>query len=455
MFMTQQRITFEWRIGEAEYELWSDSQLGTDAWPGDALLSQREQRLVNNILRFAALFTVVVLAAAGLSVSPRQLEWAQAEAGIRRNLDRENRAWYNLDRDMYLGTIDPYIDNDWASVWRRHWRGDPGNRLEYGSELGSVEPLGDGLMRVTVESSYPATEWSDVEDVYDVRFYRETEFGWVRTVPSPYSDYWGETHTLDVDGLRFVYPARDEEAVRAAAPQVATAVQEVYRLLDIAPPPGYETFVVELRPERMSRWSWDGNHIRVSSPTFGTVPQGLTRGEDLAESVVSRLTYRIFAEATEPGGRFLFRWTVMNWGLRRWMNNHLLEQPSPWHAQSREIFRQESMGRLPISPYAISDNEQVGRPERNYVIWRFLAAETLIEYGVETYGEGTLPALFRGFSNFSSWDELTNTVYGVDLATFTAGWNQYLIEQYDMAGDAAPGAVSDSVTHPEAGPALE
>ncbi|MEX1021257.1 MAG: hypothetical protein WDZ49_16470 [Litorilinea sp.] len=430
--MTQQRITFEWRIGEAEYDRWADGHLDPNAGADAGLFSTREQRLVNNMLRGLALLTVVVLAATGISLSPRQLEWDRAAAGIQRSLDRENRAWYSLDRDLFLATVDPTIEDHWATEWRRHWRGEPGSRLEYGAELQQIESLGDGFMRVAVTARQPATEWSDVEELHELRFYRETEQGWVRTVPGLYADYWGERRTLQTGNLHFIYFARDADTVRAAAPRVAAAMAEIHRLLDIDPPVGYEEFTVELQPDRMGRWAWDGNHVQITSPTFATVPAGLTPSENLTESLVNRLAYRVFNSAEEPDGRFLFRWTVMNWGLRRWMITHLLDQPSPWHAQAVEIFRTESAGRFPLSPREISDNEQAGRPSREYVVWRFLAAETLIEYGVQTYGEQTIPALFRGFTHFASWEELTPAVYGVDLATFTAGWNEYLAEHYQL-----------------------
>jgi hypothetical protein len=408
--MIQQRITFEWRIGEAEYDFWTDQHGGQRAAQSGVSTPNREEQLVHGLLRTLALLVIVIVAAAGLSYSPRQLQWEQAESGIRASIDRENRAWYSMDRDLFLATLDPDIDRNWANDWRRHWRGETGDRLAYTTELRHVEPLENGLVRAQVQMRQPAVEWSHVENLQEIRYYRAAPEGWVRTVPAASSDYWGERRSLRVGDLTFIYHARDEESVREAAPIVAHAIDDLYRLLDLEPPAGFEEFVIEMIPERMGRWAWEDNHIRMSSPTLSSRPAGLTQGEALAATLFNRLTYRIIHQIDLPGGRYLFRWTVMNWGLRRWMNNYLLDQPSPWHEQATPIFRSYNQDRLPLSPADISQDDESGRPTREYVIWRFLAAETLVDYGTETYGEETLPALIRAFAGASSWEEMIQHV---------------------------------------------
>ena len=55
---------------------------------------------------------------------------------------------------------------------------------------------------------------------------------------------------------------------------------------------------------------------------------------------------------------------------------------------------------------------------------------TLVDYVVATYGREQLPALVAGLGQFSSWETLLASVYGVSVAEFEAGWQAYLAARY-------------------------
>ena len=64
-----------------------------------------------------------------------------------------------------------------------------------------------------------------------------------------------------------------------------------------------------------------------------------------------------------------------------------------------------------------------------------VALATLIEYAVATYGRERLPALVAGLGRYDSWESLVPAVFGVSVAQFERGWQQYLSVHYGVSLD--------------------
>ena len=61
---------------------------------------------------------------------------------------------------------------------------------------------------------------------------------------------------------------------------------------------------------------------------------------------------------------------------------------------------------------------------------RSVAAITVVDYFVQTYGREQLPELVAAFRTHDSWETLIPAVTDVSAAEFEAGWQQFLAEKY-------------------------
>jgi hypothetical protein len=65
-----------------------------------------------------------------------------------------------------------------------------------------------------------------------------------------------------------------------------------------------------------------------------------------------------------------------------------------------------------------------------------MAAETVVDYAVTTYGREWLPALVQGLGQYETWDELVPAVFDIPVSEFEAGWQAYLTTRYQPTSEA-------------------
>ena len=428
--MAQQRISFEWIIEEHQHEGWQGGDEAGDAWSFG--LSAGERLVVNRLVRALSLFLVIICAAAGAAMTPGERERAVAQNGIQFALNHENRAWRTRDRALFESLFDPTIDDAWHDEWREQWRSGSDGRSEYHAELiyvRAVEEIGGGFMLATVVAEQPAFEWWQTSPYRETRFYRREGQNWLRTVP-PIS-YWGERRTFETEHLRFSYYARDTQAVVAAAQELERAYVEMYRLLGLEGPPAEQKLTVAVLPRPVGRWSASPDTLEVTSPQLSQIPQGQSDAEYLAYDVMNWFTYRALRDAA-PGSasRYLYRWPILVWGLRGWLRDDLLTQTSPWRIEALRVFNDYGQQELPFGLVNVSELRGEGRPSREQVIMRYLAAESFIRFVVDTYGRERLPDLLAALVRYGSWNDLIPEVYGHSVEKFVADWNVHLMKNY-------------------------
>jgi len=145
------------------------------------------------------------------------------------------------------------------------------------------------------------------------------------------------------------------------------------------------------------------------------------------------LTYRAVGDSVPSYGvRYLYRWPILIWGMRGWLRDEQLNQPSPWHDQALEILRQAAPQFLPLKLTDITDVHSDLHPSRQTVILRYLAAESFMTFVVDTYGTQRLTSLFEALTHHSSWSEIIRTTYGLSTDEFEAKWNAHLIKDYGL-----------------------
>jgi hypothetical protein len=424
--MAQQRISFEWLIEESQFDAWRSGVDDTESW--SLSLSTAERIWANRIVRSLSLFMIVVCAAAGGALTPAERDRLVAQGGIQFSLDQENRAWRSRDRRLFESLIDPTLNEDWSDEWREYWRAGIDDEPAYNAELIYVRNI-NGLMQATVVTDQPAYEWWQTNPYRENRFYRRAGQGWLRTVPP--SGYWGDRHSLETEHLRFVFYAKDAATVANAADRLEAAYVEMYTLLGLDAPSTETKLTVSVVNHPVGRWAPSPTELEVTSPLLSQIPQGQSDAEYLAYDIMGWFTYRALRDAN-PGsaGRYLYRWPILIWGLRGWLRDDLLDQSSPWRQEASRVFEDYGQDQLPLRLSNVSELRGDGRPTREQVIMRYIAAESFIRFAVETYGRDQLPELLRGLVRHGTWDELIPSVYGHSPEKFVADWNVHLLEYY-------------------------
>lgn len=425
--LTQQRVTFEWITDEHRGDFWR-------ALPTDEQLSQHknaELRAVVYILRGMALFLIVITAAAGAGLTAGERERREAQKGIAFVLGVENQAWERRDRGLYQSLIDPYIEEDWVTNWSDHWRAGADATPDFAITLIDVREI-DGLMQATVDLEEPAFEWWQTNPTREERFYRRVDQRWVRTVPPAAT--WGEARELQTEHLHFVFYERDAVAVEEAAPKLEAAYTAMYHTLGLQQIPQPKP-VIAIMPAPVGRWSASANELHVTSPLLSSIPIDQSDSDYLAYEVMGWFTYRAMRDATPDSGvRYLYRWPILVWGLRGWLRDELLAQPSPWHVEAAAVLQESAPQYLPVGLQDITDLRANTRPSRKEVILRYLTAESFVRFVVDTYGREHLPNLLEAMVRFGDWNEIIPHVYNRSIPEFEDAWNKYIIKEYELDG---------------------
>lgn len=424
--MAQQPISFEWVVDEDPLAPWQgragDETIHTLGF------SAREARLVRRVVHTLSLLLIAICTTAGAGLSEHERARLLAQDGIEFALNQENRAWHTRDRALFETLIDPNLDKRWRAQWRENWHTGAEASFGYHADLLYIQPL-DGLIQATVRVEQPALEWWQSSPYRESRFYQRVGQGWLRSAPPP--AFWGEHHSLETEHLLFKYREKDAEAVTAAAKSLERAYAEMYPLLGLEAPSLGEKLIINVLPQPVGRWSSSVNALDITSPLLGRIPDGQTEAEFLAYDVMGWFTYRAMRDASPgPAGRYLYRWPILVWGLRGWLRDDLLQQPTPWRAEAMRVFQAAAPTYLPFGLSNVTDLQGEGRPTREQVIMRYLAAESFVGFVADTYGRERLPDLVDALIAYGSWDQIIPTLFGHSTEKFVADWNIYLLEEY-------------------------
>ena len=248
--------------------------------------------------------------------------------------------------------------------------------------------------------------------------------------------------------------------------------------------PASEKLTVEVKPlspHQLNYLKFEKNRLEVHSPLLRQAPEELSDQEILTKSIVNPLVVHVLAEALEQVG-IQQRWRPMLKGLRVWQAYVGSDSLTPWYRDTAVWLYEDAQNvRSGQRTATLSD---LSRLCREYIIWRYglpgalahprlctdanwvlhlpfiapaplqldalldlaesdlestkswseewgrtVAAVTVIDYIVETYGRQRLPALMVGFRTYDSWDALAPAVLGVPAEELETGWQAYLADQ--------------------------
>jgi hypothetical protein len=341
-------------------------------------------------------------------------------------LHREELAWQQNNAAQFSQFLDRQIPREWRRDWFLPWGIEPSQRTTLGVQMVQIEQAQPVAAHTLV--THAVLEWWRGLPYQELRFYRQTETGWVRTKPAV--EDWGRLHTLATPHLQFEFYERDAAPMLALAEPMERAYVKLYALLGRKLPPQPITLTFAVVPDRVHEFTPTEDGLTFSSPLLLKTPVGLTPSQYTAHLIVNRLADQALRQMVDSSRRRgANRWQSMVRAANGRLRSEILGQRSPWQQQAERLFRQTNWTLSPLRLTDISDRYSGKIPSRATIMWEYMAAESVIDYVVQVYGWEGLAALIRGFGEFSFWNGLIPSVFGVSVPEFEVGWNRYLAEQ--------------------------
>ena len=451
--MLKQQINFEWSVGDDEFGALFQPQESdvaftrphtTDAsplttalahsqsWlpahpvePGQ-LLSSAELQFLRQRLRDLLLIGLAAILLGSMPFTPEQVEQRHAEEGVTAALAAEYTAWQQKDRDGFTALLDLPSADRWQWEWRDYWSLAPADFADLGLSVQRVDRQGE-FVRVATLVTRPSTKWWRSSPYREIRFYRETPTGWLRTLPP--ESYWGAQQIRETAHLRFEYRTQDAAVIEPQVDRLEALYQELYQFLALDPDTR-EKWTFILVPDRTDGRTSDYYRTEYTSPALSEVPAMLSDQEYVAQMMVSSMASQAVYGASPNRRNYLHTWEMVVWSLYGWLRSDLLDQRSPWHAQAQVVFKAALPERLPLRLADIENWPDDNRPAQERIMRQYMVSESIIDFAMHTYGRSTMPALLTGLEQERDWERLTTTVFGVSASAFEAAWNRYLAQTY-------------------------
>lgn len=449
----KQQVNFEWNIGDDEWgtalvlpNRWgsaeppltlpvrwkrNDATIAGPTWgahpmaPGQWIAAGEVKFLLHR-LRDLFLLALATVLLGSMPFTPDQVAQQRAEEGVTAALATEYTAWRQKDRETFTALIDLPTAERWQWEWRDYWSLPPADFADLGLTVRRIERQGE-LVRVEALVARPSTKWWRSSPYREIRFYRETERGWLRTMPA--DSYWGEAQATETAHLRFEYRAHDAPVIEAQVDRLEALYRQLYQWLELDPETKYKwTFV--LLPDRTDGRTGYYYRNEFTSPVLAEVPDMLTDEEYVAQMIVSSMTSQAVYGASPTRRNYLHRWEMIVWSLYGWLRSDLLGQRSPWHAQAQDVFKAALPTHFPLTLADIEDWPDESRPAQERVMRQYMVSESIVDFAMKHYGRDKLPELLVAMEIERSWDDLTMTVFGISAAEFEVAWNRYLKEKY-------------------------
>lgn len=351
-------------------------------------------------------------------------------------LEAERTAWLRNDQKRLRQLIDEQVEEQWIRAWVRqrdvdHNNGRTASLLDidssYQAQILDLR-LDDQLAAVTMLIHHPVTNWWEISPSRERRFYRRSERGWVRTLPE--AGYWGAYQEFETTHLLFRVPKHDAVAVQRIAASMDTLYQKLATLLELSISPQASTeekIIFVFVPNRSTRWNESREWLEATTPSLREIPAPLSDEQYLAHYVTGRLISLSIDETFAAYSQFSrYRWEMVLWGLRGWLQLHLLEERAPWQQQAEKIFLRSPKSQQPLTFIDINSARDASPITRERLLWQYMAAESFIDYTVTHFGTDTLPLLIQSTIKYRSWAGLIQGVYGLTAEEFERGWNQHL-----------------------------
>jgi hypothetical protein len=256
----------------------------------------------------------------------------------------------------------------------------------------------------------------------ELRFYRQTQVGWVR-VPLQI-EFWGPERTLHTPHFLFIYHERDEAAVESMAEEIEHLLAAMRRdvgltQLALLPPPyPMSVYTVHVSPHfPFPNAVPDQQTLQIPSPA--SLPLSLTDSEHtvLRQNVVDALSNQLMAEVYGQDSPYC-NWNTLLRGLRLWLFHTYGGSGDTLDAwlKQQPVFRLTSLAHICDCSTARSERSQT----------EVTIAVSLIAYIEGEWGKDTLSSFVAALSEYNTWDQLVPAVFGVSQPEFERSWREWI-----------------------------
>lgn len=441
--MLRSRVQFQWAVGEEsamgvdQWEQWRSSTV----WPALSNLSDStvfdagreltEHKILRWLTRCSVLLVCVCLLIASNSPTLRFQDYLRVKAEIDSAVRLERRAILQDNAKLYSSLVKNRSALIESASWLDPWRIQRRARQDVDLALVDIQVLHNQvfgiqefpeLIRSIVLITPPKSHWVPVP-YHETRFYHQADGQWQRIVP-PFG-FLGDMQTLETDYFHFIYFEADSDYVVETAETLDKVYTQLLKQFETTPTRYKLEFSVE--PRVSTTLSSARRRIAITSPSLYRIPATATGAEYLTESTTGHLVNRTLSEVMDVTELyFVNEWYNTVVGVRGWVLREILEQPPSAYQTARN---QLIEFRRSVPELRLTDLTARGQIESDQRMVRFMAAESLTAYAMETYGEERLLPFLQGFMKYETWDELIPNVFGVGAAEFERGWNGYLDTQ--------------------------
>jgi hypothetical protein len=488
--MSKQASTIEWYTAQNDAE-WESmcSGLTSDIMPETTTAIHSRQASRRFLSSVVAIF---------LLTATSGWWWRTAQAGLQQG-EAEVRPAVELDVAAAIPDGDPFAARPEVDEWFQHAREvrDVHTAIQTVFSDTNLEVAVDSIdvqdnmsvARLVVPAKDGAPAFRQTH------FYRRTADGWQPTAPD--DELWGPVRRLETPSFVFHFRQNDAAAVIAAASHLEEIYNTLRHdfgatLTSNANKPIIEVSVTQAPGD--ASWFIAPERIVVASPARYQAPVELADADLLAQSLALPLLDVVLAQASrrhapdtrwEPLLGALQLWEMWHMDLPlavwrddlvRWLYDDLastipgksLRLPEHYEelcaAHRRWLLYPVQIGipltcietktemeylallhplgarsRLDQFILPVSADPYVEAASKGYqttYAGQTIALATLIDYAVVTYGRERLPTLVASLGQYQRWDTLLPAAFGISAAEFEAGWQAYLMEQYNV--DAAP-----------------
>jgi hypothetical protein len=379
------------------------------------------------------LFLVVAIITAGivaLNISAqraREAERLAIQSALQERVELEAWAWQNAAWTTLAGLLDPDARREWArwhtqhSEGLHHWAQIYAQRPVVRVE--SVERMDPDLAQVQVR--FVQAEVPDAIQRVETRFYRLVGDSWMRTAPE--RERWGDATVLGTTSFDFEYPVADAAHVDAVA-TVSDGVLDDLRLrLGTDPSNASGRFTVQIVPDNFAANvdKFVGRRLVLLTPKLTRVPATWDGAQALSVALIDPLSRYAVDEAVAPD-QIHPSWHVMVQGVAGWLAqavNPLVDAASGRSSGPLDLYVRQN------GPPSLESLHVARDPNWTWASgWMTLAAESVVAYGLETYGADKVDDLVAGFVVYDTWEALLPDVFGVTAPEFEAGWQAWLMQ---------------------------
>ena len=479
--MSRQTVSMDWQVllDDNEWGRAESLQELVDATQ-DTMDLPRSARPFPLWLRITAASIALVLLVAGLSLWHfGNLGASRIDHEIHALIDAEAWSQTTANRVAAISLVDRKADTSWQrGVVKELARSETRNTQTVSTPYIQVQKI---ALRPSMAMAEVTITEPDGLSYREARFYwADPNDGWLRTAPDV--SFWGPQQSIETDHFRLSFYRKDAPTVLHVAPKLDAIYEQLYQDAGLSSDGQKLTVVISpVSVYQLPGLYFFGDRLVVHSPYLLQVSVDVSDEAILMKSVVNPLVLHLQGEESllktarqqwwpvthglqlweaYVGSDSLSAWyrDVVTWYYRDLRTTAQDGDPSngdAWALLCREyrIWRYALPNSL-VSPSYCNDAD--GRwlplsvmpaPERlNDLIdmddWGLgmqstgakesadsIAAATLIDYVVSTYGREKLPSLVASFQTHDNWTTLSPAVFGVSAEELELGWQGYLAEQ--------------------------